>query len=397
MRRVVFVCAMLVSCTDWEKYSTDYDGPGVCVTYVVAGDTHTCVRKNNGGLACWGDNRFGQLGTGDLAKRTRPTRVDVGGVGVSRVYVPTGEGEIGNDFGANTCVITTDNAYWCWGDNRFGQLGLGSNESKSAPTQLGVLGTTAAKAALGAGHNCVEDAQGALFCWGRNQYGELGDGTHDQQLAPKKIDLPGITIDKLQAGGGFTCARNADGALYCWGDNQLGQLGIGSNDAQSKPTPVTALGTRVDRLSTGARHTCAFTRDQKVYCWGDNRAGQLGVGDTNPRTSPAEVAGLGAVLQVVTGGHHSCAVTNDGALYCWGDNRTGQLGTGDTNQRLKPERIAPDTLGNGVSIAYAGAQHTCALLTTGAVYCWGSNEFGQLGVDVGSVATSPAQVFEACQ
>src|SRR5262249_39515169 len=153
------------------------------------------------------------------------------------------------------------------------------------------------------------------------------------------------------------------------------------------------LGNRVGRVSAGASHTCAFTSDGAVWCWGDNRFGQLGTGDTVPHTSPVNIdpADLPSVTEVYAGGQHSCALRVDNSLWCWGNNRFGQLGLGDTNPRLTPTRV--DAMSTEVAAAYAGGAHTCAAKTDGSVWCWGNNQYGQIGADVGSLTTTPAQVI----
>jgi alpha-tubulin suppressor-like RCC1 family protein len=116
--RLLPLCAVLAACHDWSALSSAYEGQGICAAYVVAGPTHSCVRLSNGALYCWGDNRFGQLGVGDTLPRKTPARLDFGALGVAKVYLPSGDGELSSDLGVFTCAITTDNAFWCWGGNR---------------------------------------------------------------------------------------------------------------------------------------------------------------------------------------------------------------------------------------------------------------------------------------
>jgi alpha-tubulin suppressor-like RCC1 family protein len=253
------------------------------VAFVVAGDTQTCARLADGTVECWGDNRFGQLGTGDVAKHS-VAQVDLGGLGATRVFLPAGNGDITSDLGVFGCAITTDNQLSCWGDNRFGQLGTGDRDPRPKPAGVSGIASDIAKATNGAGHTCAETADGALYCWGRNTAGQLGTGDNDNRDVPTRVTLP-ITIERLSAGAQFTCARGTDGSLYCFGSNEYGQLGIGSNVAQKTPVKVPGLSSVV-RLSTGAGHTCAFTSDGIVSCWGDNREGQLGTGDNTAHSSP---------------------------------------------------------------------------------------------------------------
>lgn len=402
--RGLLLAALLVApviasagCTDWDKLSRDYEGAGVCATYLVAGDVHTCVRKSSGALYCWGDNRFGQLGTGDTTSHATPTRVDFNGLGTLKVYAPAGTGEISADVAVFTCALASDNQFWCWGDNRFGQLGLGSTQSASRPMRVDGISGSASKATNGGGHACVQTNEGALYCWGKNVQGQLGLGDTQQRTSPELVDVAGRTVERLSAGGDFTCARGTDATLFCWGANGRGQLGIGTTDAQSKPTQVKTLGTRVGRISAGGAHVCIFTEDDgQVWCWGDNRSGQLGTGNTDRLLVPTAIdpGGLGQVRtnQLFAGGVHTCALRDDSTLWCWGGNRFGQLGTGDVEPRLTPTQVL-----TGVTAAYVGGAHTCAIKMDGSVWCWGNNQYGQLGVDVGSQSLSPARVLPPCQ
>ena len=400
-RASLVIAALMFGCTDWASLSKDYEGPGVCPAYVVASSTHTCLRKTSGSLYCWGDNRFGQLGTGDTTKRSTPTRIDVAGLGITRVLLPAGETEITSDLAGNTCAITTDSSLYCWGDNRFGQLGRGDTTSVSKPAIVNGIDRHVARAGSGTGHICAQSVDGELFCWGKNTQGQLGLGEHGQEPNPTKVNI-GHVVERLAAGGDFSCARSTDGSLFCWGDNRLGQLGTGDGvAAQNVPVQVANMGTHVVRVSAGGAHACAYTDDGVVWCWGDNRSGQLGTGDqeSHPRPVKVDPSGFGQVKtnEVLAGGTHTCALRDDNSLWCWGGNRFGQLGTGDTFPRTVPVQVAPDVLGQNVAAAYAGGAHTCAIKTDGSLYCWGNNQYSQLGVDVGSQSLNPVQVLGPCQ
>jgi alpha-tubulin suppressor-like RCC1 family protein len=394
MKRVAAL-AICAGCTNWDALSRDSNEESEsCATYVVAGDVHSCVRKANGSLFCWGDNRFGQLGTGDSSRYETPTRVDFGDLGTQKVYVPTGNGNITSDVAVFTCVLASDNAFWCWGDNRFGQLGSGTAGKK--PSHVNGLPGNVSKAAAGSGHVCVQSGDGALFCWGRNIQGQLGVGNLQSRDVPALVDVAGQKVERISAGGDFTCARTTDASLFCWGANTEGQLGIGTTLQHTRPVEVVTLGTRVGRIATGGAHACAFTEDDGlVWCWGDNGAGQLGLADTARRLVPTLVdpKGLGRVKtnQILTGGMHTCALRDDSTLWCWGSNRFGQLGTGDTSPRQVPTQVAVDVAG-----AATGGAHTCVIKLDGSVGCWGNNQYGQLGVSVGSQSVTAVTVMPGC-
>ena len=389
----------LWGCQDWTALSSTWEGDGVCAAYVVAGPGHTCVRLSNGSMYCWGDNRFGQLGVGDTKPRDGLAKAAFGGLGVTKVYLPPGDGELSSDLGTFTCAITTDNAFWCWGGNAQGQLGTGDTELRASPTLVPGLVADVAKASNGGTHTCAQTSGGQLYCWGNNLAGQLGLGNNAAQLQPAQVTSPGWTVDRLATGARFTCARGTDGTLRCWGDNQHGQLGVGDTTARNVPTAVGALGTRVVRLAAGGAHLCSLLTDDTVWCQGLNRFGQLGVGDTDPRQAPAQAGAstLGAVTQVYAGGNHSCALKADGTLWCWGDNRSGQLGVGDTEPRSTPVQVAPQVLGNQVAAAYAGGAHTCAVKSDLSVWCWGNNQYGQVGPGAGARSAEPVQVLPSCQ
>jgi len=241
------------------------------------------------------------------------------------VILPAGDGDITADRAVFTCAITADNTLSCWGRNDQGQLGTGDKEQRPLPTKVSGLEANISKAASGAGHSCAQTTDGKLLCWGRNDAGQLGTGDLGAHLAPVPIALP-ISIERLTAGGTSTCVRGTDATLYCFGANEHGQLGLGSTTQTPKPTAVTPLAGKIVRVSSGAGHTCAFTTDGSLYCWGDNRDGQLGTGDTTPKSAPVKIDAQGAVTDVFAGGAHTCAVKVDGSVWCWGNNQYGQLG-----------------------------------------------------------------------
>jgi alpha-tubulin suppressor-like RCC1 family protein len=390
----------LAGCHDWEALSSGEPRATVaaCVAYVVGGDSHTCARTTDGALLCWGDNRFGQLGTGDREPRSGPVTAALAGESVTRVYLPAGSGDITADRAVYTCAVTTTTALICWGDNRAGQLGIGKTEPQPKPVAVSGLGSGVARAAAGGGHACAQTSDGALFCWGSNTNGQLGTGDLAQRLEPTRVDTTKLasSVDAVACGGSYTCARS-DERIYCWGANEHGQLGIGSPAGASTPTELAVLGSDVTRLSTGANHACAFTAEGQAWCWGSNVFGQLGTSDTKARNRPTEAdsSELGKVSWISAGGQHTCAIASpDSTLWCWGDNRFGQLGTGDTKPRFAPAQVL--ALGDQVSDVYSGGSHTCAKKADGSVWCWGNNQYRQVGADVGAQTTEPVRVFAGC-
>lgn len=173
---------------------------------------------------------------------------------------------------------------------------------------------------------------------------------------------------------------------------------IACHDWQALSTSWEGEGVCAAYVVAGPTHTCVRMSNGSLYCWGDNRFGQLGLGDLAPRLVPTQVAGgmAGGVTQIFTGGSHSCVLKVDGTLWCWGDNRSGQLGLGDTDPRQLPVQVAPELLGNQVSAAYAGGAHTCVVKTDGSVWCWGNNQYGQVSSTAGARTTVPVRLLPPC-
>ncbi|MDR2852836.1 MAG: hypothetical protein LBV61_07285 [Burkholderiaceae bacterium] len=376
---------------------------------VAAGGGHTCGLTRGGGVRCWGNNREGELGHGGAAGSLTP--VDVQGLASGVAAISAGRWF--------TCALTRGGGVKCWGGNDYGQLGDGSAQTRRR-TPVDVRGLARGVAAISTGlwHTCALTIGGGVKCWGWNTHGQLGDGTGIQRLTPVEV----VNLDhvvSLSAGDTHTCAVTRSGGVKCWGNNGSGQRGDGGS-GWGRPEPVEVAGIHdAVAVSAGGEHTCALTRGGVVKCWGSNDKGQLGDGSRTTRWTPAEVQGLaGGVAAISAGEIHTCALTNAGALKCWGGNgftRMGEdsflwnaLGDGsdpdhDTHS-VRGHRTAPvdvQGLSAGVSAISAGRGYTCAVTGDGAIKCWGSNNFGQLGdgstakrltpVDVRALPVSPIQ------
>lgn len=256
-------------------------------------------------------------------------------------------------------------------------------DQRCVPTEPEPAACAVAMAA-GADHTCAIRTDGTAWCWGRNDFRQLGDGPAklEDHTSPVQVAAPmsGPALPRFTAitgGTDHSCALGADGTVWCWGHNVAGQLGNNTMNDSGAPVLVSDV-TSAIAIAAGRAHNCAVLRDGSVTCWGANNAGQLGNGNMNgmPVSTPATIQGLGGVTAVAAGGDTTCAVTDQGALSCWGANTVGQLGDGTSSLHTKPNAVPID--GAVVSVA-VGHDFTCALTGTGSVLCAGQNLQGQLG------------------
>jgi alpha-tubulin suppressor-like RCC1 family protein len=294
----------------------------------------------------------------------------------------------------HTCAINASKSLYCWGGNTSGQVGDGTVEQRLSPKRIGSSGAWASVAAGGA-HTCAVSTGKSLYCWGWNALGQIGDGTDTNRLTPKRIGTSGAWAS-VAAGGLHTCAVTTGKSLYCWGFNQLGQVGDGT-ETTPRPSPRKVGKSGVwASVATGYIHTCAVSTGKSLYCWGDNDYGQIGDGTDTNRPSPKRIGTSGAWARVNAGGgstaSHTCATTTGKSLYCWGDNDHGQIGDGPlgTSPRLTPKKVGS----SGVwASSTAGGYHGCAISTGKSLYCWGLNLNGQVGDGIGTTPRrSPIKV-----
>lgn len=383
---------------------------------IATSQEHTCALLESGEVRCWGHGGYGELGNGIEPASHTPVNV----IGL--------EGGISGLFagGTTTCVIENGNVL-CWGSNDYGELGDGTDLDRSVPVSVqgldgkvrslaigrenpcaitdsgvqcwgfgllfqrgNVLDGIVTSTAAGDGHNCAVTNNGAIFCWGYNGYGQLGDGTTEYRESPVQVSGLNGGVMAIAAGGYHTCAATGNG-VFCWGDNNYGQLGDGTTENRSIPVRVNGLGSGVIALAASETNSCALTDDGKVLCWGNNENGQLGDGTQTDSLTPVMVNNLpGKVIALVSGNWHSCALIDSGGVVCWGDNYEGELGDGTTEYRESPVQVSG--LDSGVIALASGEFHTCAL-TASAVKCWGSNSSGQLGNGIDPYSLVPVTVI----
>ena len=304
-------------------------------------------------------------------------------VAISQIGVMSFNGSISTGY-YYTCALLSTGAVKCWGSNLYGQLGDGSAANATArttPVDVPDLGSGVTAIAAGERHTCAVLNTGAVKCWGNNDNGQLGDGSNTASLTPVSVPTLSSGVTAIAAGRYHACAVLNTGAVKCWGWNLYGQLGDGSTRQSLTPVSVPSLSSGVTAIAAGERHTCALLSTGAVKCWGYNSNGQLGDGSAasvTPRTTPVSVSTLSSgVTAISTGSYHTCALLSTGAAKCWGANSSGRLGDGSNTASLTP--VSVSTLSTGVIAIAAGEAHTCAVLNTGAVKCWGYNVSGQLG------------------
>ena len=287
------------------------------------GAFHSCAWDKGGDAWCWGSNSDGQSGNspanGDTVQATKIQNLK----GVLQLAAG----------GFHTCARVADQTIWCWGRNSDGQLGTGvTGNPQNAPVKVqgfpSSLGAKNLDLAAGGFHNCVV-VDTSVRCWGLNQDGQTGKGsTGLPQSTP--IEVSGLSsVTQITAGDWHSCALKADGSIWCWGRNSSGQLGLGHTNTPVL-TPSKVLGPhKFVFVVAGDDHTCAIREDRTAWCWGRNDFGQIGNGGSGGNQNiPAQVSSLSDVVYMALGRDHTCALTKEGKLYCWGRNASGQLGTG---------------------------------------------------------------------
>jgi alpha-tubulin suppressor-like RCC1 family protein len=355
--------------------------------------------SESGGVRCWGENNFGQLGAshsnriGDNESAFAAASVELG---TSAVQLSVGS--------THGCALLSNHDVTCWGEGTNGQLGYGNTNNIGDDEPVSVAGAVqlsgkARQVVVGGSHSCAIIDEGQVQCWGSNEFGQLGNGQPGSvgddetpaSVSPLRFALP---IKQLALGFDFSCALDIVGNVYCWGENYFGQLGRGdwlqgsdSYEMANDLSPI-ALGGSTEQIFTGPTGVCALRTDGALYCWGDNSMGQIGydqfdaIGDDE---FPVDVGALpigSGIKSVALGMSHSCALFHDGTVKCWGDNSDGQLGLdggNSTGLTAAAVEAMPVSLGGVASDIASGSGFSCAVLVTGGVRCWGANDAGQLG------------------
>ena len=358
---------------------------GKTVSSISSGSYFSCAIASNSAL-CWGSGTSGELGIGISASSNVPMSVLSTGALQGKLFTQIDAGQ------NHACAIASGAAY-CWGYNAYGQLGNNTNNMSTTPVAVTATGALAGKVltSISAGwySSCVI-ASGAAYCWGNNE--QLGDGSRASSYVPVLVDPTLVKIGstyEVTVGGNHVCALTA-GVANCWGQNSEGQLGNSSFTNSNIPTSVVTKGVfdgkSITAISTGLQSSCVIASGA-AYCWGSGGSGQLGNGGYQSYSNPVAVSIAGVlagktVTSIAVGYQHSCAIAS-ADIYCWGNNDQGQLGNSSNVSSYVPVAVNKSgaLLGKTVTDLFAGYYHTCAI-ASGAVYCWGYNESGQIGVDV---------------
>jgi alpha-tubulin suppressor-like RCC1 family protein len=352
---------------------------------ISAGGSHTCAIATDDRAYCWGFNSFGQVGDGTTDTRTRPVLVK-GGLLFSQLRA--------SEY--RTCGVSLASKIWCW---------------EVTPARFDG-GRSYRQVSVGPEHACAVTTDDRAYCWGRNVFGELGNGNWQpdgQQPSSPVAVVGGHRFLEVSVGAYHSCGITTDQRAYCWGGDQWGQIGDGSGTSTCsfslpcrRAPALVAGGQRFLHISAGGGlgpgeggvggtpggRTCALTTDSRALCWGWGKEGQNGDGTHLDRKAPVPVAGGLAFKSVETGVWHSCGVTTGNVAYCWGSNWGGQLGDGTLTNRTRPTAVSGGRRFRQIS---AGHAHTCALTTDNLAFCWGVNG-GALGDGTLTERHVPARV-----
>ena len=361
-----------------------------CVQAIAVGDSHSCAVKLDGTVSCWGDNAVGQLATPSENLPSSPEPLPIANVSnVDQVIAARN----------HTCVVRTDGIAMCWGDN------TGNKASPNDPTEvvLPIAGnpwgaSSVERLGVGGTHTCVGRTALPPLCWGSNTSGQL-TGPEPPMMLP--VMVGGVESNIIALGEAHSCMNSMRNNLLCWGDNSYGQLGIDPVITAFSSTPqVVPLATQVAQAVSGQHHICILSGPD-VLCWGRNTLGQLGIDSQVDTFTPTTVTlppGIGNIRTLVAAADHTCTVMFTGDIYCWGGNQNGELlleqdKTGEDGFTLTPQAIE---LGFSVAQLATGVTHSCALNTQGQVLCWGRNNLGQIGDGTMTMALEPTPVQLSC-
>ena len=333
--------------------------------------------KSDGTVRAWG---VGTLGDGNRRGSNTPVQVQ----DLSEVTAI-----------ASRQALRADGTVWTWGGNEHGRLGDGTNSPRFTPVQVKEL-----SGVIAISQGLALRADGTVWAWGWNPDGQLGDGTNKDRRTPVQVQNSSGIMAVSNGGCNYSLALREDGTVWAWGKNENGNLGDGTYENRGTPVQVSGLN---GVMAISAYHNSfALKKDGTVWAWGNNSIGGLGDGTTTHRNAPVQVQGLDGVTAISAGSAHTLALRNDGTVWAWGANLHGQLGNGtateyDTVTHSHPPHPVPIQVQNlnGVTAVSAGTQHSLALKNDGTVWAWGRNIDGELGDGTFVDKHSPVQVVGA--
>lgn len=379
-------------------------------TQIASGLYRSCVLRVTDGVWCWGGAVAGSGVTNAAPALVAP---------------PQGAGRfVTVSVGSHVCALTAAGVAYCWGENRYGELGDGTTITRQRPTRV-LADVPFRTVTAGLFSTCALDLNDRAWCWGRNDLGALGTGSvAEGERALRPVLVAGGRRFRLLSGASTWCGLEAGGAPYCWGsvDGSFDPgAGLEPGDCTTRygrmftgrpcvvPTAVDAA-SELTQIAVGGASTCGIVRNTSAVCWGEGWLGSLGdgtLGSGAQSSRPREVAGNLALVRVSSGGVHACGLTPDGRAYCWGSNFRGRLGNGVAGTSIGCALVptggasCPPDQASAVPVAVvgegrfrtiaAGSAHTCALTTADEVFCWGIGTGGELGRDPG-LGDSPVPV-----
>lgn len=330
----------------------------------------------------WGRNYQGGLGDNTTTSRSSP--VQTFGSATTWRKVECGQ--------YHTISLRTDETLWVFGFNNYGQLGTQNIVNYSSPVTTNPSGALYFDCSAGFYHSATIKVDGSLWSWGYNLDGQLGANDRTNRSSMIQTVSGGFNWVKVSCGHYHTGAIKSDGSLWMWGYNNVGQLGDNSVAPKSSPVQTVSAGLSWVMVAGGGYHTAAIKTDNTLWMWGQNTEGQLGVNDRTNRSSPIQtVSGGSNWKSVACGANHSGAIKLDGTLWMWGLNDHGQLG--DNSVASKSSPVQTVSAGTNWKYLACGYRHTAAVKTDGSVWCWGLNDFGQLGDNSVTKKSSPVQTF----
>ena len=345
---------------------------------LAAGNYHTCGIKSDDTLWCWGQDSAGALGNGAGIDSNIPVAVTGGGTWK--------DVSAGRDF---ACGIKSDDTLWCWGSDSFGKLGNGAVVGNQPDPYAISGGGSWKQVSINYSHACAIKSDDTAWCWGLDSAGELGNGAGTSSTSPTAV-TGGHTWKLIAAGYNHTCAIKSDDSMWCWGNDYYGSVGTGGGDAdpnQQNPVTVSGGGTWKS-VSGGWYSSCGVKTDGSLLCWGgDIWYGLQANGSGGNQYVPTAISGGGTWTSVSMKNYHACAVRTNGSLSCWGTDEYNQLGNGDQNDLYKTSPTASTSASTWKALSSGGSDQfatqsgqACAIRSDDTIWCWGSNDQGQLGI-----------------